>query len=36
MNRPCRVVGIQQIASGGPDKERLKTQWVGLFGLSVT
>ena len=36
MNRPFRVLGIQQIAIGGPDKERLKTLWVGLFGLSVT
>ncbi len=34
--RPYRVLGIQQIAIGGHDKERLRTLWVDLFGLSVT
>ena len=34
--RPFRVLGIQQIAIGGPSKERLKTLWVDMFGLSVT
>lgn len=34
--RPFRVLGIQQIAIGGPSKERLKKLWVGMFGLAVT
>jgi len=34
--RPFRVLGIQQIAIGGPSKERLKKLWVDLFGLGVT
>ncbi|MBX3587167.1 MAG: VOC family protein [Ramlibacter sp.] len=36
MNRPFKVLGIQQIAIGGPDKARLRTLWVDLFGLEVT
>ena len=28
MNRPFRILGIQQIAIGGPDKQRLKSLWV--------
>jgi len=34
--RPFRVLGIQQIAIGGPSKERLKTLWVDMFGLAIT
>ena len=34
--RPFKVLGIQQIAVGGPSKERLKKLWVDMFGLSVT
>lgn len=34
--RPFRVLGIQQIAIGGPDKARLKTLWVDKLGLEVT
>jgi lactoylglutathione lyase len=34
--RPFKVLGIQQIAIGGPDKERLKTLWVDKLGLEVT
>ena len=34
--RPFKVLGIQQIAIGGPSKERLKTLWVDMFGLTVT
>ncbi len=33
--RPFRVLGIQQIAIGGPDKARLRRLWVDLFGLQV-
>ena len=34
--RPFKVLGIQQIAIGGPDKNRLKTLWVDKLGLEVT
>jgi lactoylglutathione lyase len=33
--RPFRVLGIQQIAIGGTDKQRLRKLWVDLFGLEV-
>ena len=35
-NRPFKVLGIQQIAIGAPDKQRLRTLWVDLLGLEVT
>ena len=34
--RPFRILGIQQIAIGGPSKDRLKTLWIDLLGLEVT
>jgi lactoylglutathione lyase len=34
--RPFKVLGIQQIAIGGPDKTRLQKLWVEMFGLEVT
>jgi lactoylglutathione lyase len=34
--RPFKVLGIQQIAIGGPSKARLKTLWVDMLGLAVT
>jgi lactoylglutathione lyase len=34
--RPFKVLGIQQIAIGGPDKLRLRTLWVDLLGLEVS
>ena len=34
--RPFKILGIQQIAIGGPSKDRLKTLWVDMFGLTVT
>ncbi len=34
--RPFQVLGVQQIAIGGPSKDRLRTLWVDLFGLAVT
>ena len=34
--RPFKVLGIQQIAIGGPSKARLRTLWVDKFGLEVT
>jgi lactoylglutathione lyase len=35
MDRPFRILGIQQIAIGGPDKARLRTLWVEMFGLAI-
>ncbi len=34
--RPFKVLGIQQVAIGAPDKSRLRTLWVDMFGLEVT
>ena len=34
--RPFRILGLQQIAIGGPDKARLRHLWVDLFGLTAT
>jgi lactoylglutathione lyase len=34
--RPFRILGLQQIAIGGLDKQRLKTLWVDLLGIPVT
>jgi len=34
--RPFKVLGIQQVAIGGPDKQRLQKLWVEMFGLEVT
>jgi len=34
--RPFKVLGIQQVAVGGPDKARLRSLWVDLLGLEVT
>lgn len=33
--RPFRILGLQQIAIGGPDKAALRTLWVDLLGLEV-
>ena len=33
--RPFRVLGIQQIAIGAPDKARLRSLWVDLLGLAI-
>ena len=35
-SRPFKVLGVQQIASGGPDKNVLKKLWVEMLGLEVT
>ena len=35
-DRPFRVLGVQQIAIGGPDKERLRKLWIDLFGLRIS
>jgi lactoylglutathione lyase len=34
--RPFKVLGIQQIAIGGPNKSSLRTLWVDMLGLEVT
>ena len=34
--RPFKVLGLQQIAIGGTDKERLKKLWVEMLGLEIT
>ena len=34
-DRPFKVLGIQQIAIGGPDKGRLQKLWIELFGLDI-
>ena len=36
MQRPFKVLGIQQIAIGGADKRRLRRLWVDMLGLQVT
>lgn len=34
-DRPFKVLGLQQFAIGGRDKQALHTLWVDLFGLEV-
>lgn len=34
-DRPFRILGVQQIAVGAPDKARLRRLWVDLLGLEV-
>ncbi len=34
--RPFKVLGIQQIAIGGTDKNRMKALWVDMLGLTHT
>ncbi|MDP1533380.1 MAG: VOC family protein [Rubrivivax sp.] len=34
-SKPFRILGIQQIAIGGLDKQRLRALWVDMLGLSV-
>jgi len=34
--RPFKVLGLQQVAIGGLDKQRLRTLWVDKLGLEVT
>jgi lactoylglutathione lyase len=33
--RPFRVLGLQQIAVGAPDKNELRKLWVDMLGLSI-
>ena len=34
--KPFRVLGLQQVAIGGTDKQRLRRLWVDMFGLSIS
>ena len=34
--KPYKILGLQQIAIGGLDKQRLRTLWVDVLGLEVT
>ena len=34
--RPFRVLGLQQVAIGGPSKAALRALWVDLFGIPAT
>lgn len=34
--RPFKVLGIQQVAIGGTDKQRMKRLWVDMLGLEQT
>ena len=33
--KPFKILGLQQVAIGGPSKERLRSLWVDIFGLTV-
>ena len=35
ITRPFKVLGIQQIAIGGPDKVKLQKLWIDMFGLEM-
>ena len=34
--RPFKILGLQQIAVGGPGKDALRRIWIDMFGLAVT
>jgi lactoylglutathione lyase len=36
ITRPFKVLGIQQIAIGGPDKFKLQKLWIDMLGLELT
>lgn len=36
MTRPFKILGVQQIAIGGPSKDKLRTLWVDMLGLEIT
>ena len=36
MDKPFRILGLQQIAIGGANKQRLRALWVDVLGLAVT
>lgn len=36
MTRPFKILGVQQIAIGGPSKDALRKLWVDLLGVPAT
>ena len=34
-NKPFRILGLQQVAIGARDKQRLRSLWVDIFGLHI-
>ncbi|MFI5307765.1 MAG: VOC family protein [Polyangiales bacterium] len=36
MQRPFRILGLQQIAIGAADKQKLRTLWIDVLGLELT
>jgi lactoylglutathione lyase len=36
MSRPFKVLGVQQIAVGGPSKDALRHLWIDLLGVAQT
>ncbi len=36
MTKPFKILGVQQIAIGGPDKTKLQKLWVEMSGLEMT
>ena len=36
MSRPFKVLGVQQIAVGGPNKDALRHLWIDLLGVAQT
>ena len=34
--RPFKVLGIQQVAIGGPDKMKMRKLWIDMLGLEIT
>ena len=34
-DKPFRILGIQQVAIGGPSKDKLRSLWVDMLGLQV-
>ena len=34
-SKPFRILGIQQVAIGGPSKDKLRSLWVDMLGLQV-
>jgi lactoylglutathione lyase len=35
MDKPFRILGLQQVAIGGTDKQRLRALWVDVLGLEI-
>jgi len=35
MDKPFRILGLQQVAIGGLDKQRLRALWIDMLGLSL-